>query len=312
MPSPRRFPWMVAGPAPCTGRISFVERNRMRQPPCSLAPGRRACVPFRLRSRRPSAPAARPARRHSHRAVREHVEDIVAVMRVASEGLHGCRLRGLIAILWRAGLRIHEALGLGEADLDRRRGALVVRHGKGDRRRKVGMDEWAWEQLQPWLDGRPELPVGPVFCVINGPTRGRHWSTAAARAELRRTAAAAGVRHAHAPEMAHEGVPLIVIQRQLGHSNLGITRSTSKESTTPRSSTPSMLGPRPWLSSAPRSGCSAPRAKEQWPAMTAGRRPERHSTRVPIAPCLARDGGGPVAPPRTTTRLAPLRSGRGF
>ena len=77
-----------------------------------------------------------------------------------------------------------------------------------------------------------ELPVGPLFCVINGPTRGRPWSAAAARAELRRTAAAAGVRrrfaphqlrHAHAVEMAHEGVPLIVIQRQLGHSNLGIT-----------------------------------------------------------------------------------------
>ena len=31
------------------------------------------------------------------------------------------------------------------------------------------------------------------------------------------------LRHAHAVEMAHEGVPLIVIQRQLGHSNLGIT-----------------------------------------------------------------------------------------
>jgi site-specific recombinase XerD len=29
--------------------------------------------------------------------------------------------------------------------------------------------------------------------------------------------------HAHAVEMAREGVPLIVIQRQLGHSNLGIT-----------------------------------------------------------------------------------------
>jgi hypothetical protein len=49
---------------------------------------------------------------------------------------------------------------------------------------------------------------------------------------LRRTAALGGVRrrfaphqlrHAHAVEMAHEGVPLIVIQRQLGHSNLGIT-----------------------------------------------------------------------------------------
>jgi hypothetical protein len=31
------------------------------------------------------------------------------------------------------------------------------------------------------------------------------------------------LRHAHAVEMAHEGVPLVVIQRQLGHGNLGIT-----------------------------------------------------------------------------------------
>ena len=94
------------------------------------------------------------------------------------------------------------------------------------------MDEWAWEELRPWLELRVELPVGPLFCVINGPTRGRHWATAAARAELRRTAAAAGVRrrfaphqlrHAHAVELAREGVPLIVIQRQLGQSNLGIT-----------------------------------------------------------------------------------------
>jgi site-specific recombinase XerD len=84
------------------------------------------------------------------------------------------------------------------------------------------MDAWGWEQLQPWLETRRELPVGPLLCVINGATRGRHWSPAAARAELRRTAAAADVRrrfaphqlrHAHAVEMAREGVPLIVIQR---------------------------------------------------------------------------------------------------
>jgi site-specific recombinase XerD len=31
------------------------------------------------------------------------------------------------------------------------------------------------------------------------------------------------LRHAHAVELAREGVPLIVIQRQLGHSDLGIT-----------------------------------------------------------------------------------------
>jgi site-specific recombinase XerD len=135
-------------------------------------------------------------------------------------------------ILWRAGLRIQEALSLGEVDLDPRRGSLLVRHGKGGRRREVGMDAWGWQQLQPWLQTRLELPVGPLFCIVTGPTRGRHWANPAARDELRRTAARAGVRRRFAPhqlrrphavEMAREGVPLVVIQRQLGHSNLGIT-----------------------------------------------------------------------------------------
>jgi site-specific recombinase XerD len=76
------------------------------------------------------------------------------------------------------------------------------------------------------------MPVGPLLCVINGPTTGRPWAATAARATLRRLAVAAGVRrrfaphqlrHAHAVEMAREGVPLVVIQRQLGHANLGIT-----------------------------------------------------------------------------------------
>jgi site-specific recombinase XerD len=160
------------------------------------------------------------------------VEEIIAVMCAAGDDAHGRRLRGLIVILWRAGLRIQEALALAEADLDQRRGALLVRRGKGGRRREVGMDSWGWDELQPWLELRLQLPVGPLLCVINGPTRGRHWSSAAARADLRRTAVHAEVRrrfaphqlrHAHAVELAREGVPLIVIQRQLGHSNLGIT-----------------------------------------------------------------------------------------
>ena len=115
-------------------------------------------------------------------------------MREAGTTPHGLRMRGLIVVLWRAGLRIHEALALTEADLDARR--------------------------------------GPLFCILTGPTRGRGWSPAAAREQLRHTAALAGVRrrfaphqlrHAHAVEMAREGVSLIVIQRQLGHTNLGIT-----------------------------------------------------------------------------------------
>ncbi len=94
------------------------------------------------------------------------------------------------------------------------------------------MDDWGWEHLRLWLAHRIKLPIGPLFCVIEGNTRGRPWANTAVRAELRRLVAAAGVRrrfaphqlrHAHAVEMAREGVPLPVIQRQLGHSNLGIT-----------------------------------------------------------------------------------------
>jgi hypothetical protein len=46
------------------------------------------------------------------------VEEIIAVMRSAGDGTHGRRLRGLIVIMWRAGLRIQEALTLAEGDLD--------------------------------------------------------------------------------------------------------------------------------------------------------------------------------------------------
>ena len=91
---------------------------------------------------------------------------------------------------------------------------------------------WGWEHLRPWQELRVAMPVGPLLCVIDGPTRGRPRASDAARTQLRRVAAKAGVRrrfaphqlrHAHAVELAHEGVPLNVIQRQLGHTNLGVT-----------------------------------------------------------------------------------------
>ena len=59
-------------------------------------------------------------------------EEIIVVMRTAGRDQHGLRIRALIAILWRGGLRISEALALNEPDIDERRGSLLVRHGKGD------------------------------------------------------------------------------------------------------------------------------------------------------------------------------------
>jgi site-specific recombinase XerD len=129
------------------------------------------------------------------------VEEIIAVMRAAGDDADAVRLRGLVVVLWRAGLRISEALALTESDLDATRGAILVRHGKGGKRREVGMDRWGWQQLDPWLQ----------------------LHAAARRARMRRRFAPHQLRHAHAVEISREGVPLLAIQRQLGHADLAIT-----------------------------------------------------------------------------------------
>jgi integrase len=65
------------------------------------------------------------------------IEEIVAVMRVAGEKPDGLRLRALIVLLWRAGLRIGEALALAETDLDRSRGAVrPCPHSANDQRHR--------------------------------------------------------------------------------------------------------------------------------------------------------------------------------
>ncbi len=162
------------------------------------------------------------------------VDEIVAIMRHSADNRHGWRLLAMIIVLWRAGLRIQEALALAEHDLDHRRGSILVRHGKGGRRREVGMDEWGWEQLRPWLAARVELPAGPLLCVIDGPTHGRPWSAAAVRTEFRRTAAQAGVRrrfaphqlrHAHALELARESLDLAQVLARCFIGRASATRS---------------------------------------------------------------------------------------
>jgi integrase len=129
-------------------------------------------------------------------------------------------------------LRIGEALELTESDLEPDRGAILVRYGKAISDVKLGWTSGAGNSCARGLPIASRSPVGPLFCVIDGRTRGRPLTTTSVRQQLRRTAAKAGVRrrfaphqlrHAHAVEMAREGVPLNVIQRQLGHANLGIT-----------------------------------------------------------------------------------------
>ena len=196
----------------------------------SINSGGRRCSPAIL----PGFHAGRPPRNEGRRypADPPPVEEIIAVMHATGTRSESARLRAVMIVLWRAGLRISEALALNETDLDPERGAILVRRGKGGKRREVGMDRWAWEQLAVWVELRQAVAPGPLFCVLSGPTRGRPCSAANVRRQLHAAAISAGVRrrfaphqlrHAHAVEMSREGVSLVVIQRQLGHAHLGIT-----------------------------------------------------------------------------------------
>ena len=117
------------------------------------------------------------------------VEEIIAVMRTAGDGAEGVRLRALIVVLWRAGLRISEALALAESDLDPVRGSVLVRHGKGGRAPRgrdgpLGMGAAAavggaardasggrFAVRIAWSDGRPA--VGFVRCAEGAAGGGR-------------------------------------------------------------------------------------------------------------------------------------------
>ena len=60
-------------------------------------------------------------------------EAIALIRACSSRAPTGVRNRALIAVLWRSGLRISEALALELRDIDLEAGTLRVRHGKGDK-----------------------------------------------------------------------------------------------------------------------------------------------------------------------------------
>jgi len=115
----------------------------------------------------------------------------------------GLRNRALIALLYRAGLRINEALSLYPKDLDLTDGCIRVLNGKGGRSRTVGLNPGAAAIIERWLDVRSRLGLGgrhPVFCTL----RGHPMAAAYVRVMLKRLAARAGIdKRVHARGLRH-------------------------------------------------------------------------------------------------------------
>jgi site-specific recombinase XerD len=144
----------------------------------------------------------------------------------------GIRNAALLALLWRCGLRLGEALDLEPRDIDLSAQTLHVRHGKGDKSRRLALDVQTAALLARWLDRRSALGHNgrrKLLCTLDGkPLQQSYVRTMfkrlAARAGIdSRTAHPHALRHAFAAGLAREGVPMNVIRDALGHSSLAVT-----------------------------------------------------------------------------------------
>ena len=153
----------------------------------------------------------------------------------------GLRDRAMLELMYAAGLRVSELVGLPANAVNLRQGVLRVT-GKGSKERLVPLGEESQYWLQRYLDwARPQLsggkavPAGddgqvPMFidAARRPVTRQQFWVL------VKRYAAAAGIdparvsphglRHSFATHLLNHGADLRALQMLLGHSSLSTTQ----------------------------------------------------------------------------------------
>jgi integrase/recombinase XerD len=144
--------------------------------------------------------------------------------------------RGIATVLYGTGMRIDEALSLELSDIDRKRGVIRVRHGKGDRAREVKMSpalygwlRWYWDAAQPprpYLfasrrTGRP--PTQQAVCGA--------FALAQEQAGITKRVRPHVLRHSYATHLLEAGTDIRIIQALLGHRSLQTTMRYTRVST---------------------------------------------------------------------------------
>lgn len=143
----------------------------------------------------------------------------------------GDRNRALVAVLYRAGLRLSEALALRPPDVDSSASTITVKKGKGGKHRVVGIDAIGLLAVERWMAHRKVKGIpatAPLFCKMDGtpwaPTAVREvLKAAASRAGITKRVHPHGLRHSHAVRLDEAGARVSAISRQLGHSSIATT-----------------------------------------------------------------------------------------
>ena len=162
----------------------------------------------------------------------------VAEVEALLEAAPGLRGRALLELLYAAGLRVSEALGLDREDLSTDGGFVRV-IGKGDKERLVPVGDIALDWLARWMaEGRPALLElahvapsrgGPLFLGDRGGRLARQQAFAIVKAAARTAGLPAAVsphtlRHSFATHLLEGGADLRIVQELLGHASISTTQ----------------------------------------------------------------------------------------
>jgi integrase/recombinase XerC len=159
------------------------------------------------------------------------VEALLAAPDAARPG--GQRDRAILEVMYSAGTRAAETVGLDRGDLDLARGVARVR-GKGRKERLAPLGRFALAALRDYLADparprpRPDA-ANAVFLNARGgrlTTRslGRLLERVSQRAGLRRRATPHTLRHSFATHLLDRGADLRAVQELLGHAHLVTTQ----------------------------------------------------------------------------------------
>ncbi len=158
-------------------------------------------------------------------------DQVASLVRAASSrSSTGIRNRALIALLYRGGLRLSDALRLLPTDAHPAEQRLRVARDGGDR--FVALDEDAFRLIDCWLERRREIGLAatdPLFSTLQGeavlPSYVRSMlSRLAEKAGIQQRVSPEILRRTLAAELVREGLPVSVIQAQLGHVSSATTQ----------------------------------------------------------------------------------------
>ncbi len=175
--------------------------------------------------------APRPILKLPDTLSRTEIEALLAVP--PADTPRGVRDRTMLEVLYAAGLRISELVGLTLADVNLAGGLVRVR-GKGSKERLVPLGRMAIAALKDYLESsRPALLKGRQVKALFPGRAGRPLSRQAFFLALKRYARQAGIarrvsphvlRHAFATHLLEGGADLRSVQLLLGHADIGTTQ----------------------------------------------------------------------------------------